>query len=168
MPDRQHQRELFADKRARALTMMVLTRHEKLHIEEVHEGVGLDYIVRFHTEGKEGLREFGVALHAVRTAMAKEQADRLLRPSLRQLKRYGPFPHPVCLFVFTMEDDGAWYTWAAEPAIDDGQPVLRWDGDVDCEPLDKRALNGIIGRVDEWYDKLFARLVVNRPALNAR
>ncbi|SRR5579871_3571077 len=161
MPDKQRRRGLFAGKRARALAMKLLTRHENLHIEEVHEAVGLDNIVRFHTEGKEGLRELGIALRAVRAAMTKEEANRLLRPSLRRLKRYGPFSQPVCLFFFTMEDDGAWYTWVAEPVIEDGQPVLRSGDEADCRTLDKRALNEILGRVDSWYDDLFARLVVN-------
>jgi hypothetical protein len=163
MSTKQRQREAFAEKRARALAMMLLTRHENLRIEEVQEGIGLDYIVRFRTEDKEGLREFGIALRAAWTAATKEHADQVLHPTLRQLKHYGPFPQPVCLFFFTMEDDGAWYTWVAEPAIEDGKPVLHSDGEPDCRPLTKSALKEIIERVDCWYDALFARLVVNGP-----
>ncbi|MHC5539465.1 hypothetical protein ACYOEI_14705 [Singulisphaera rosea] len=33
------------------------------------------------------------------------------------MRRFGPFPSPVVLFYFTMEDEAAWYTWASEPVV---------------------------------------------------
>src|SRR5438105_698962 len=53
----EHAREVMIDKRARALTLMLLTRREDLLVEEVKDDIGLDFIVRFHTKGKNGLRE---------------------------------------------------------------------------------------------------------------
>ena len=44
MSAKENQREVFIEKRARALTMMLLTRSENLHIEEVKEDIGLDYL----------------------------------------------------------------------------------------------------------------------------
>ena len=167
MSAKEHQREMFVAKRARALAMMLLTRREDLLIEEVKDDIGLDYIVRFHREGKEGLREFGIELRGVWAAVTKEQADKQLRPSLHQMKRYGPFLRPVCLFLFTMENDGAWYTWVAEPIeSEDGKPLLRSRDEPDCRPLDKRALKEIIERVDGWHDALFPSLIVNGPGEN--
>jgi hypothetical protein len=99
-------RETFIEKRARALAMMLLTRRENLLIEEMKDDVGLDYLVRFHTEGKEGLREFGVAMRGAWAAVSKDAADKVLRPAVRQMKRRGPFLRPVCLFFFTMEKEG--------------------------------------------------------------
>jgi hypothetical protein len=164
MPEKEHQREIFIAKRARALAMMLLTRREDLRIEEVQGDFGLDYIVRFHTEGKEGLREFGIELKGAWAAATKEQADKALRPSMRQMKTYGPFLRPVCLFFFTMENDGAWYTWVAEPIeSEDGKPLLRSCDEPDCQQLDRRALNNITERVDWWYDAIFPSLIVNGP-----
>jgi len=54
------ERAVLIEKRARALTMMLLTRREDLLVEEVQGDIGLDYIVRFHSKGKAGLREFAV------------------------------------------------------------------------------------------------------------
>jgi hypothetical protein len=164
MSENEGQRQSLIEKRARALAMVLLTRREDLLIEEVKDDIGLDYIVRFQTEGKEGLRELGIELRGVWARVTKDHADEALRPSLQQMQRYGPFLRPVCLFFFTMENDGAWYTWVAEPIeSEDGKPLLRWGGEPDCRPLDKRALNEIIERVDWWYDAVFPSLVVNGP-----
>jgi hypothetical protein len=162
MSDNTHRREMLVEKRARALAIVLLTRRPDLLIEEVKDDIGLDYVVRFRTEGKDGLREFGVELRGVSAGVTKEIADKLLKPSLQQMKRYGPFARPVCLFLFTMEDDGAWYTWVAEPIeAANGKPLLRSRDDADCRPLDKRAVKEIVERVDRWYDAFFPTLVAN-------
>ncbi len=164
MSEKEHQRQILIEKRARALAMMLLTHRADLLVEEVKDDIGLDYIVRFHTERKEGLREFGVELRGAWAAVTKDQADKVLRPALQRMKRYGPFPRPVCLFFFTMEKDGAWYTWVAEPVAAEGEtPRLRSCDEPDCRPLDKRALKDVLGRVDAWYDALFPSLIANGP-----
>lgn len=164
MSGHEPQRAALIEKRARALAMMLLTRRADLLIEEVKDDIGLDYVVRFHTEGKDGLRELGIGLHGAWEAVTKDQADKVLRPSLEQMKGYGPFLRPVCLFFFTMQDDGAWYTWVAEPVESaDRKALLRVRDEADCRQLDKRALKDIIGRVDAWYDAVFPSLVVNGP-----
>jgi hypothetical protein len=133
-------------------------------IEEVKDDIGLDYIVRFHTKGKEGLREFGIALRGVWAAVTKNHADQVLGPAMQQMKPYSPFLRPVCLFFFTMENDAAWYTWVAEPIVsEDGKPLLRFCDEPDCRQLDKRGLKEIIERVDWWYDALFPSLIANGP-----
>ncbi len=167
MSEKKLQREIFTEKRARALAMMLLTHRNDLQIEEVKDDIGLDFIVRIHTPGKQGLRELGIELRAVWGAVTKNHADQVLRPAIQQVHRYGPFPLPVCLFFFTMENDQAWYTWVAEPIeAEDGKPRLRSSDLPDCQPLDKKTLKAIIERVDLWYDAIFPTLVTNGPAAN--
>jgi hypothetical protein len=162
--EKERQRQILIEKRARALALMLLTRRADLLIEEVKDDIGLDYIVRFHTAGKEGLREFGVRLCGAWAAATKNQADEALDAPLQQLKRAGPFLRPVCLFLFTMEDDGAWYTWVAEPRESKaGEPLLRVCDEADCRPLDQRALKGILDRVDGWHEAAFHSLIRNGP-----
>jgi len=149
-------------KRVHALTIMLLTRREDLLIEEVEDDIGLDVIVRFQTEGKRGLREFGIKRRGAWAAMTKHGADEALLPFVQEMNRHGPFLRPVCLFFFTMENDGAWYTWVAEPIeAEDGNAPLRSCDEPDCRQLDKRALKEIIERVDSWHDAAFASLIVN-------
>jgi hypothetical protein len=167
MPQKEQRRDILTEKRARALATMLLSRREDLHVEEVNQDIGLDFIVRFHTPGKEGLREFGIELRAAGSAVTKDHADKVLLPAVRQVQRYGPFLQPVCLFFFTMENDQAWYTWVAAPLqSEDGKPRLRSSDQPDCQPLDTQALNEIIERVDLWYDAIFSNLVVNGPTGN--
>jgi hypothetical protein len=164
MSEKEQRRALLVAKRARALALVLLTRREDLRIEEVQDDIGLDYIVRLHTKGKDGLREFGVALRGAWAAETEDHADKALHPAVQELKRYGPFLRPVCLFFFTMEDDGAWYTWLAEPVESEGgKPLLRWRDEPACLPLDKKALKEIVERVDSWYDAAFPSLIVNGP-----
>jgi hypothetical protein len=164
MSEKERNRERLIAKRARALAMMLLTRHGDLLIEEVKDDIGLDYLVRFPSEAKDGLREFGVVVCAIWAAATKDEADKVLRPSVQRVKRYGPFLRPVCLFFFTMENDGGWYTWIAEPLeTEAGKPVLGLRDEPDCRPLDRRALKDILERVDVWHEALLATLVVNGP-----
>jgi hypothetical protein len=44
MPAKEDKREVFIEQRARALTMMLLTRRDDLLIEEVKDDIGLDYV----------------------------------------------------------------------------------------------------------------------------
>jgi hypothetical protein len=167
MSKAEQRRQVLVDKRARALATMLLTRREDLLVEEVGDDIGLDYIVRFPTAGKPGVREFGIALRGAREAATAGDAAQVLRPVLRQLERYGPFARPVCLFLFAMDHDRAWYTWVAEPyASGDGTAGLRPASEPDCLPLDQRALRGILARVDAWYDALFPSLSANGPGVS--
>jgi hypothetical protein len=165
MSEQEHNRNVFVEKRARALALMLLGRREDLLIEEVKDDIGLDYILRFHTNEKEGLREFGIGLKGVGAAMTKDEADQMSRSAMQHLKRRGPFLRPVCLFLFSMEDDGAWYTWVAEPVESaDGKPVLQLRDEPDCRQLNKKSLNEIIEQVDLWHDAIFRSLIANGPA----
>lgn len=161
MPVKERKREILIEKRAHALALMLLTRGADLLIEEVQDDIGLDVIVRFHSEGKEGLREFGIQVKGLVSAETKDHADKALRASIQQTQRYGPSLRPVCLFLFAMENDGGWYTWIAEPIEEDGKPLLRSCAEPDCRQLDKRALKEIIERVNVWYDAIYASVIVN-------
>jgi hypothetical protein len=155
-------RRALAAKRAAALALMLLTRREDLLVEEVQDDIGPDYIVRFRKASRPGVREFGVAVASALGPAAKEDADAELRPALQRLRRHWPSLRPLCLFFFTMADDCAWYSWAAEPAeAEDGRPALCWREAPDSRPLDRKALNEILARVDRWYRAVLPVLVVN-------
>src|SRR5947209_2882701 len=100
MPVTDQQRRYLVKKRAHALAMMLLTHREDLRIEEVNDDIGLDFIVRFHKDGKEGLREFGIEVQGVWAAVSKDHADKALRPAIQEVIQYAPFSRPVCLFLF--------------------------------------------------------------------
>jgi hypothetical protein len=91
----------------------------------------------------------------VTAARAKE----LLRSDMRQMRRYGPFPFPVVIFYFTMEDNQGWFTWVAEPLTSpDGGIELRVHKEASCQPLDDHAVDEILTRVNSWYDAYYAQV----------
>jgi len=130
-----------------------LTRRSDLIVREETSDIGIDLLVSVHSDGKEGLRLFGVELRSGWAAKTIESANAGLGPSMKKMLRYGPFPFPVALFDFTMQDNKGWYTWVVEPVIDsDGTTNLRQHREAHCHPLDKHAIDDIVEAVNRWYD----------------
>jgi hypothetical protein len=148
----------FIAERVRALAVVYLTRREDLIVREEPADVGIDLLVTLNLEEKEGLRQFGVEVRGDWSAATASQANQVLRPVMQGIMRYGPFPFPVALFFFTMENNEGWYAWAAEPVVsEDGSYELRQHGDASCHPLNDQAIDDIVAAVDRWYDAFFAR-----------
>src|SRR5262249_4985407 len=92
------------------------------------------------------------------------QVNKALQPSMQQMLRYKPFPFPVVLFFFTMEDNECWYTWVAEPVVSsDGDFEIIQHGEASCRPLETEAIDEIVAAVDRWYDAFFARTIRESP-----
>ena len=157
MAQKTSQQERLGLERARALAIVCLTRRSDLVVREETTDIGIDLLVSVHPEDKEGLRLFGVELRQGWAAGTADSASAGLGPSMRKMLRYGQFPFPVVVFLFTMEDNQGWYTWVAEPVIaKDGTMILQQHGKAHCRPLDERAVDEIVETVDGWYDAFFA------------
>ncbi len=154
----------FIAERVHALAVVYLTRREDLIVMDEAADIGIDLWVTLNLEKKEGHRKFGVELRGVRTAVTADQADKVLKPSMQNMLRHGPFPFPVVLFFFTMENNEGWYTWAAEPVVSsDGTFELVQHGNASCRPLNSEAIDEIIESVDRWYDAFFAKAIREAP-----
>lgn len=154
------QKRLIAE-RAQSLALVLLTRREDLDIAESRADVGFDLLVTLRPGPKPGVRQFGVELWGRWPRLAADQATKVLQPRLQKLLRHAPFPYPVVVFVFTMEDDRGWYAWSAEPSVTDQGAELIQHGEPSCHPLDAQALDEIIDAVDRWYD---AKYDASRPS----
>ena len=158
------QQKRLIGERVRALATILLTRGEAVSIHEVAEDSGLDLIVTIRSRGKLGLRQFGVELRGVWARVTAEHANAVLRPSMQQMLRYGPFPFPVALFFYTMEDGRGWYTWCNEPLIlSNGKIELQLRSEAFCSPLDEAAVDDIIDRVNVWYDAFYTKISQKAP-----
>ena len=154
----------FIAERVRALAVVYLTRRGDLIVTEEGTDVGVDLWVTLNLEDKEGHRKFGVELKGVWTAVTADHANKVLYPSMQRILRYGPFPFPVVLFFFTMENNEGWYTWASEPVISSkGGFELVQHGEASCRPLDSEAIDEIVDTVDRWYDAFFAMATRETP-----
>jgi hypothetical protein len=151
----------FVGERARALATVYLTRRDDLVVTKAGPGTGLDLLIFITKKEREpSVRQFGVFLRGAKGPVTEARADRILRPTMQSFLRVGPFPYPVSLFYFTMEDDQGYYTWVAEPAVEAGQPQLRMHEAAHCPKLDAGALGEIVEKVDRWYDAFFSRIAV--------
>ncbi len=165
MAQKTTQQQRFIAERVRALAVVYLTRRDDLIITEEAADFGVDLWVTLNLEDKEGHRKFGVELRGGRTAATADHANKVLYPSMQKMLRYGPFPFPVVLFFFTMENNEGWYTWAAEPVVSSGGNFeLVQHGEASCRPLNTEAIDEIVAAVDLWYDAFFAKATRESPA----
>jgi hypothetical protein len=157
----QQNQQWFVAERARALALVHLTRRDDLVVKKAEEGVGLEFMVYIHKQsGESSVRPFGVFLRVTKSPVIEAQLAKVLQPTMQSFRRVGPFPYPVCLFHFSMDDDQGYYTWVAEPVIAEGQPRLLLHESARCRKLDEAALGEIVAEVDRWYDAFFARIAV--------
>src|SRR5437899_1765665 len=111
MADKREKRQRFIEERARALAIVHLTRRDDLVVKDSDGYPGLDLRVTIVRGKKRAARWFGVALAGTWSATTVDHVNETLKPTMQLLRRIGPFPFPVCLFHFTMEDNQGHYTW---------------------------------------------------------
>jgi hypothetical protein len=165
MAQKTTQQQRFIAERVRALAVVYLTRREDLIISEDTADPGVDLRVTLNPEDKHGHRKFGVKLQGIWTATTSGRPDKNLQTTMQRMLRYGPFPFPVVIFFFTMENNEGWYTWAAEPVVSSGGDFeIVQHGEASCRPLNTDAVDEIVEAVDRWYDAFFAKATREIPA----
>ena len=163
------ERARFTEMRARALTNVLLSGREDLLFQDL-SGIdyGIDYLVTLRSE-KPGLRQFGVQLKATYSPVTADTANKVLKPAIQEMARYGPFPYPTVLFYFTMMETQSWYTWVLEPVNrDNGTMILEMQEEADCRPLNENAFDQIIASVNTWYDFSFGSKPGNKVTRSGR
>jgi len=165
MAQKTTQQQRFIAERVRALAVVYLTRRDDLIISDETAEFGVDLWVTLNPEDKHGHRKFGVKLQGIWSAVTSGRPDKNLQTTMQRMLRYGPFPFPVVIFFFTMENNEGWYTWAAEPVVSSGGDfeIVR-HGEASCRPLNTEAIDEIVDAVDPWYDAFFAMATRETPA----
>jgi hypothetical protein len=147
-----HKREeWYLEERPRALAIVLLTERDDLEITASGEQC-IRFLVKLDKTGSRSPRQFGVALDARVKPTSPAGLKRLLSSRFRDQAEGRPYPFPVCLFYFTMQDNGAYYAWIAEPRVtEEGQPSLLARSEAGCSVLDRAALDRIVDSVERWY-----------------
>jgi len=144
--------------RAVALAIMHLTRRDDLKVSERPASLdyGVDLLVTVCKARKPTGRWFGVQVKGV---VSERQLRHRNRPiGVEPVERVGAWaksiPFPVCLFVFTMENDCGRFRWVKEPILtSDNSPKLRLIADGSLFPLTNGGIAELVARVNEWYDR---------------
>src|SRR6266513_1607307 len=118
-----------------ALATIVLTRRGDLTIVETKKDTGLDFHVYVDREDKPMRLMFGVLLRGVPSPVTPAQANSVLGPTMGQFQGMRKFTYPVCLFLFTMREEQAFFSWLAEPVVNGGAPKLVHHEKAHCVPL---------------------------------
>lgn len=148
----------YIGERAEALARVYLTRRPDLLVKPEHKDYGVDYIVEIMKNSRPTRRAFGVQVKA-RVAPIVVGAE-----SSRTTFRFVPdswmaeIPFPLCLFVFTMENDEGFYQWVVDPIITTDGPKLHLNVHTELRRLDDTALDHIVEQVNSWYDVLLKSL----------
>jgi hypothetical protein len=152
-------KERFITDQVRALAAIILTRRGDLTIVETKKDTGLDFHVYIDREDKPMRLMFGVLLRGVPSPVAPDQANKILGPTMGQFQGMRKFTYPVCLFLFTMREEQAFFSWLAEPVVNDDLPKLVHHNKANIVPLTNELLDQVVQQIVAWYDAVEAVLI---------
>ena len=142
--------------RAESLLMVHLTRRDDLVVRVTRsDDTGLDCLVTITRDHRDTGRVFGVILKAsrsLRPSVVPGDAGYKLPVKLRPETIPKDVPFPLCLIVFSMDDDQGYYRWIKRPILNpSGQANLRLHEDERFAKLDSDAIDTIVQEVVDWY-----------------
>jgi len=135
----------YVEERLHALAVVHLTRRDDLALLKPPADSGLDYIVEIRQPGRPIGRRFGVQL-------VPWVGDKRLRdvPAVTDVL------FPICILSFDIDSERGDYGWPLEPVVTDrgDAKLIAHTGAVGSEELDRKALDQIVAKVNQWYDAL--------------
>ena len=138
----------YVEERAEHLAIVHLTARDDLVVQRRPMDFGPELLVTLSRDGGFSGRVFAVEVHA------RTSGERPPRLDPRELERehavYRDAPFPVLMLLFDMRGDRGYFRWIKEPA--DGA-MLRLADSVALAELTPEALDAIVERVDDWYDR---------------
>ena len=147
------------EQRLEALATVYLTRRADLAVSKVGADIGVDLIVQLIRESEPSRKMFGVMLKGTTDPISNEaQATRKLN-SMKVGPKGCELCMPVCVFLFSMQDNQGYYDRQAEPLIERDQVKIEVKKTLQAKILDPHSMDRLIEAVDSWYDHLFAKVV---------
>lgn len=141
--------EYFVGVRAEQLAIVYLTRSQNLAIERMQADCGLDMLVTILRDHVPTGRVFGIQIKGRDKAFKNLQHASLTLP--QEAKNYiQDLPFPVCILLFTMEDDKGYCKWLKYP----GQSNQRFYSMEQNQwySLDEYQVDQLLEAVNAWYD----------------
>ncbi|HWG41720.1 MAG TPA: hypothetical protein VN688_02965 [Gemmataceae bacterium] len=152
-------KERFIADQVRALATIILTRRGDLMIVETKKDTGLDFHVTIDREDKPMRLLFGVLLRGVPSPVVPDHANKILGPTMGQFQGMRKFTYPVCLFLFTMREEQAFFSWLAEPVVNEDVPKLVHHNKANIVSLTNEFLDHVIQQIVAWYDAVETVLI---------
>ena len=140
----------FINERAKHLAVVYLTRRQDLVTERMTADYGFDILVTILRDKLPTGRVFGVQVKGQDKAF-KDIQELSLSFTGKETNYFLDLPFPVCVFLFTMEDDRGYYRWIRYTVSESNQ-VLRSIEQDRWYPLDEHEIGQIVDDVNAWYD----------------
>ena len=137
--------------RANQLAIVHLTRRRDISIlqEPYVDAVRLDLLVSLLENGQDVKQYLAVEVKALSSQM---QAEWVSQQVQRQRPELASLDLPLCLFLFSMEDDQGYWQWLREPDNDcPDSHCLRTVKSRTVEPLTDAAISQALETVRRWY-----------------
>jgi hypothetical protein len=150
----------FISERVESLAIMYLTRRPDLIVRREIRQVDkvMDLIVEITEQGKPpGWKKFGIYLQGTKTPVTIAEANGKLKFSLRRFfNSYGEPSIPFCLFYFTMVDNQGYFTWVAEPIVNQDRYRLRYHKEqAKCVKLTDEVIGTMTASVNAYYEAFY-------------
>ena len=141
----------FIGERAEQLAMVYLTRSKNLVFERMKADYGLDLLVTVLQDHLPTGRVFGVQIKGRDRAFKDVQQEASLTLSQKESYSVQDLPFPVCILIFSMENDKGYYRWLKYPG--ESGKRFRSSEQNQWRSLDEYPVEQIIEDVNAWYDE---------------
>jgi hypothetical protein len=156
--------------RAQNLATFYLTRRDDLAVIQQDKEYRLDFLLKIIKDSESTEKLFGIEVKGVRPPEDQSKPSELktFRIKDSQLNLLKNLPFPICLFIFTIENDKGYYRWINEPITEPGRFRRLMPSKKDeLTTLTNREVDKIVARVSKWYDTPEAELF-NLDQFNTR
>jgi hypothetical protein len=157
------QQKWFIEERARALAVVYLTRHRDIQVLPPPENSHFDILVSIGKAERLEPWLFAVEVRGTLRQRVKETpSGEYFFPLNYSAAMTKGSEIPVCMFLFTVDDDRGFYRWLHEPILSaqgaELVPMVSADegtfsAGATFRPLDDQAIAGIISQVAEWHEQ---------------
>jgi hypothetical protein len=147
----------FVSARSEALAGLLLTSREDVKVRsERKTDDGVEFLVEVKKGEGPSMRMFAVQVKGTVSVDASQWTA-----AVQHLFRLAPKSifMPACLFLVNVRDNRSFYSWVAEPVVEDNGAKLRFVQAPAFRALDRQAVDEIVGRVNAWYDVLPLQLM---------
>jgi hypothetical protein len=162
----------FVAERAEALAVVYLTHRDDVEVIPVSPAAshpGYDLLVQLRHSDAATRPSFGIVVKGARSPRHVTGGTRPASfPVAYTARELTPNTLPVCLFLFTVDDELGYYRWLQQPQLDNqGQAMLRYslpsaDQRIDQPDrtilntavalLDNQVIEQLIAQVAQWYE----------------
>jgi hypothetical protein len=141
----------FIHERAERLALVYLTRSEEIAVEQMQSDYGLDMLVTILRDKLPTGRIFGVQVKGRDGTFQDIEPVASRTLPQREKDYFQDLPFPVCVLLFTMEDDKGYYTWLKYSSNSNKSLPFLEQNQWRC--LDSYPVKHIIEEVNAWYDE---------------